>query len=590
MKKALISSIIFHPKTYLESHLNDIYCQPIENEKSIELCISWLLTSQQKSGDGGFSRGFYLNRFKGWDRGYIETTGYIVETLLNLPPNIFTDDVKNSVENAIDFLLTVQSSTGYFPCIDNGLPQAFDTGQVLYGLLAYRRYLSSDGDTARKIQIDDAIHLACNWLVHAQDEATGAWIASGYRGIPHTYYSRVASILMACSIQYENSDWETSARKFMKWAMDQKTEEGVIKHLQFDSNEKYSFLHAMAYVIEGFIHFNELTNENRYREFALGYYELILRKTKRLVIPVSKYNDQLDPLDKQYCMTGLAQLAAVGLKLYDRTHENFNKIVAIMYFLKAHQIKQGELKGGMWGSLPLWGSYAAFRVPNWGVKFLLDALLEYNTHNITSTEEQNTWIAQSFSAQKHYIAQKISDTSEMYFAHLKGQILDAKSICDYGAGHGLLVKRLRNLNYQAQGYDPQVSNAFVKQIKTNDFATLGSGYDVILLIETLQHIIDPRHVLEKLTEKMSPNGKIIIYDRLSTNITQFYKLSLQLRDLSMYGPFSPFKENWYNKSSLEKILPRSCYIADFTLLHKKQFKSKIVEPRYEAVIKRRLQN
>ena len=157
--------------------------------------VSLVTNIAGKSGDGGFSRGFYLNRSKGWDRGYIETTGYILDTLLNLPTNFFTDGVKNSVENAINFLLTAQNSTGYFPCIDNDLPQAFDTGQVLYGLLSYRRHLSGNYDNDRKKQIDDAIHRACDWLVSSQDKATGAWIASGYRGIPHTYYSRVASIL-----------------------------------------------------------------------------------------------------------------------------------------------------------------------------------------------------------------------------------------------------------------------------------------------------------------------------------------------------------------------------------------------------------
>ena len=47
--------------------------------------------------------------------------------------------------------------------------------------------------------------------------------------------------------------WGASARKFMKWAMDQKTEEGIIKNLQFDPNENIYLRNGIC--DKGFVHF-----------------------------------------------------------------------------------------------------------------------------------------------------------------------------------------------------------------------------------------------------------------------------------------------------------------------------------------------
>ena len=124
--------------------------------------------------DGGFSRGYYIDKFNPWDASYIETSGYILETLIN-----YTcikgrkREIISSIDQCINFLLSVQRKNGAFTCIDNNLPQAFDTGQVLYGLLAYYQnaaYLNLGG----KQEVKKAIDSACNWLVEAQDN-DGTW-------------------------------------------------------------------------------------------------------------------------------------------------------------------------------------------------------------------------------------------------------------------------------------------------------------------------------------------------------------------------------------------------------------------------------
>jgi hypothetical protein len=47
-------------------------------------------------------------------------------------------------------------------------------------------------------------------------------------------------------------------------------------------------------------------------------------------------------------------------------------------FLLRHQLNQPrrpEVHGALPGSIPLWGEYFPWGFPNWGAKFLIDALL-----------------------------------------------------------------------------------------------------------------------------------------------------------------------------------------------------------------------
>lgn len=586
MKKALTKSVLYHPILFMRGNFKSIFGVNIQTEQSIKLCLDWLLTAQLNGGDNGFSRGYYLDKIGGWDAGYIETSGYIVETLLKLPCDYQSNEVLKVVDEVVEFLLSKQSLDGYFPCIDNNIPQAFDTGQVLYGLLAYKRNL--DKDCVRRARIDDAIRRACDWLVATQDEETGSWIVSGYRGIPHTYYTRVASILFECGLEYDEQKWKMAASKFMDWAVLQKVEDGSIKNLRFNPDDAYTFLHAMAYVIEGFVHFYELTRDDRYKYFAQNYYEFVLTKNNENVIPVSKYDFFTNPVDNQYCMTGLAQMAAVGMKLYTINDPLYDKIIAMMYFLKSHQIKNGKLRGGLWGSLPIWGDYARLRIPNWGVKFFLDALILYKDNKITLSDEEEVWIKESFSAQGRFIASKLSNTANMYFDDLIKRISQNDKVSDYGAGHGLFVKKLRESHISAGGFDPQVSNEYVTKIDSGSVDELTSDTSVIICIETVQHISDLTDLLKKLELKLKNDGRIIIYDRLATKLSHIYKMSSQLRNLSMYGAFSPFKENWYNEQELRKIVPDSLRLTEFRKLNTKGLRQKFFEPRFVAVLQKNL--
>ena len=62
-------------------------------------------------------------------RAYPEVTGYGVPTLLAY-------GAQETARRWIDWLLCVQRADGSYPCPDTGRARAFDTAQVLRGLLA----------------------------------------------------------------------------------------------------------------------------------------------------------------------------------------------------------------------------------------------------------------------------------------------------------------------------------------------------------------------------------------------------------------------------------------------------------------------
>jgi hypothetical protein len=80
------------------------------------------------------------------------------------------------------------------------------------------------------------------------------------------------------------------------------------------------------------------------------------------------------------CLTGNAQIATVWMWLFEETGDSVWRDAAfkILDHLKALQdissANEG-IRGGIKGSFPVFGSYSAFKYPNWAAKFFADALL-----------------------------------------------------------------------------------------------------------------------------------------------------------------------------------------------------------------------
>ena len=134
MKKfvKLVLAFFKHPYLTLSSLQNVSTPNSISDRESLIKAADWLINSQNKNNDSGYSRKYSL--CSDWDKSYIETSGYIIPSMYLT--GIYLDNNKyiESAINASEWLLTVQNKKGFFTDIDEYKAQVFDTGQVLIGL------------------------------------------------------------------------------------------------------------------------------------------------------------------------------------------------------------------------------------------------------------------------------------------------------------------------------------------------------------------------------------------------------------------------------------------------------------------------
>jgi hypothetical protein len=93
---------------------------------------------------------------------------------------------------------------------------------------------------------------------------------------------------------------------------------------------------------------------------------------------------QIDTDGKPYssycCLTGNCQMAIVWLKLFERLgDERYYQAAAdsLRYVMSCQDIQTSDpnIRGGIKGSHPIWGTYTRLSYPNWATKFFIDGLL-----------------------------------------------------------------------------------------------------------------------------------------------------------------------------------------------------------------------
>lgn len=348
--------------------------QTASDTTHLRAAVGWLLQAQRAAGQsadrGGYAHSFHLAR--GWQPAYPETTGYIIPSL-HRAAAFFRDDpslvdsLRASIAQAVTWLKGVQRPDGAIPDLA-GAPQVFDTGQVLIGF----NYLA---EKAPDLADMDVLRQAARWLVSVQ-ERDGSFVRHAYNGIPHSYYSRVgASLITAGRITSDKAVVDAGLAN-LAWTLRQQQTSGFFNHLSFDREPP--FLHTMIYVVEGLLAGYGETGDDRYLASVLRFCEK-LRATAGGALPCSQYHPNFEPANRERCLTGLAQWAGVAFQLDQAKpgHEWQAVGAKSLDFVKSQQIlcRDARLNGGLPGSAPVLGRYMRAAIPNWGVKFLIDALL-----------------------------------------------------------------------------------------------------------------------------------------------------------------------------------------------------------------------
>jgi len=338
------------------------------DEHYIDAAAEWLLEAQRAGGGGGFAHSYHL--LHGWQPAYPETTGYIIPTLHRLRRRNGNPALQASIVAAVSWLKAIQNSDGSFSDLQ-GLPQVFDTGQILLGL----NYLA---ECAPGLADEEMLARAARWLRSVQ-ESDGSFVKHAYNNVAHSYYVRVGAALTAAGRLLSDNEIRRAGQANLSWTLTQQQANGFFRNLSFDRSPP--FLHTMVYAIEGLLDGHLETGDASLLAAAIRFAEQLLAVSQnRDEVLRSQYNDEFMVANGEKCLVGLAQWAGVCFRLARLAGEgNYrNEATRTVAFLKARQLRTSDrnLRGGFWGSDPLWGRYMRFSIPNWGVKFFIDAMLE----------------------------------------------------------------------------------------------------------------------------------------------------------------------------------------------------------------------
>jgi hypothetical protein len=355
-------------------------------EDHLSLCAAGLLNASRNSTDGGYSVCYSL--IFGWHAGYIETTGYIIPTALDLAQRLGHEELRADALGHGPWLLSHQKSDGSFPGISRVESMAFDTGQVLIGL--QRLHLETGEDR----YLDAAVRCA-DWLCAIQDD-DGAWTKSGDpAGRSITFLTRTAAALLDFGIRAGDRRYVVAGEKFLEWARKQQLPSGLFRQSELVAGDPY-LLHTMMYVLEGYLHAWKITGEEKWLSCAMrGAAPLLKINVERDPLLYSYYDAELRPRSRSMCMTGLSQWAGVCFDLHEQTQEpGYLQCGSnALFYVMTKQIRAaGRLQGAIAGSTPLWGDYLKWAFPNWNIKFFADALLKFERKGMAPPEQSRLFI------------------------------------------------------------------------------------------------------------------------------------------------------------------------------------------------------
>jgi hypothetical protein len=337
------------------------------DEEHVRSAVAWLDAAQRASGGGGFAHSFSLTR--GWEEPYPETTGYLLPSLRCAGTRFGIAEAEPLLHNAARWLASVQGADGSFLDLA-GCKRVFDTGQILHGWNDLAEHAPHLVERERHV-------CTARWIADQQDE-DGSFVRTSWRGAARSYYVRVGAALIRAGRLLADAPLLAAGMRNLRWTLAQQEANGFFRHSAFDAGPP--FLHTMIYVVEGLLDAHADSHEAAPLEAALRMMEPLRAAAARGVLPRSRYRDDFAPVDRELCLPGLAQWAGACFRLAALGYRDYHAPArAAVAALKAHQIvsRDPALDGGLFGSAPLWGRYMRCAVPNWGVKFLIDALLAH---------------------------------------------------------------------------------------------------------------------------------------------------------------------------------------------------------------------
>lgn len=344
-------------------------------EKVIESAMRWLCEAQDNSvsADGGVARDYSL--INGWSSSYPETTGYIVPTFLEYAGRTGQEEMCIRARRMLDWLVSIQLPCGAFQGgkIDSRpvVPVAFNTGQILLGLVSGERVFHSYGAVLRR---------AADWLVKAQDP-DGCWrryaTPFAVQG-EKTFDTHIAwALLEAARIEPERG-YQEAALANLRWALSLQQENGWLDKCCL-SDSRSPLTHTIGYALRGLLEGYCYSRDPRLLEAARRTADGVLTALRGDGFLPGRLAPDWSSKVRWACLTGTAQVAICWFLLFQETGElRYQRaaVAANSYVRRTVRLDAvSGIRGGVKGSFPVNGDYGKYEYLSWAAKFLVDALL-----------------------------------------------------------------------------------------------------------------------------------------------------------------------------------------------------------------------
>jgi len=341
-------------------------------EEQLSAALDWLVAAWTATGRQGISAGFSL--LYGWGAAYPETTGYLIPTLYDAASLTGRPDLAGMATSLAEWEIKHQHPSGGirgYPA-GQGDPVAFDTGQVLFGLLDVYRA------TGRNELLESADR-AGRFLLCSQDE-NGAFSSNVYMRTPHAYDVRISWALLLLSAATGEARYREAAERNLDWTLQLRLGNDLFAQNGFLAGQPV-ITHLLAYTLEGLLECGALLG----REDAVQTVHRVLAKLLELIErhgrPAGSYREDWSGDYTWSCLAGECQLAIVFRKACRTASESSRYLQSSGQLLEAVRRTQilttghSGIRGGIKGSDPIWGPYEKYTILNWATKFFVDALL-----------------------------------------------------------------------------------------------------------------------------------------------------------------------------------------------------------------------
>lgn len=345
--------------------------------RALAAAAQWIARAQDATGSGGVSAYYDVPRRK-WVGAYPETTGYIIETLLQYAEFCGDSEYRERALRMAVWESDIQLDDGGVRAGTLDAPQIvptiFNTGQVLFGWVAAWQATAD-------ARFRDSARRAADWLVAAQD-ADGAWrrFASPFAAHTlNTYNTRVAFALAQAGTALGEARYTQAAVRNVEWALTQMHANGWLENNDLEDNAK-PLTHTIAYATRGILEVGLLAGNTAFVDAATRIAHAVAQAQRRDGALPGRLDADWRATARWSCATGNAQMAIIWQRLATETGDAAWQAFAgraIAHGLSIQDLAASDagVRGGMPGSAPLRGGYMTNRYPNWAAKFFMDALL-----------------------------------------------------------------------------------------------------------------------------------------------------------------------------------------------------------------------